>query len=283
MKILVTGATGFIGQHIVTRLLTLGHDVITTSRTEKPANSWAGKTTHIPLNISDTLPKSLFTYFQSPDIVIHLAWSDLTDYYSGSHIEIQIPSQIGFLRNLISNGAKSISVAGTCFEYGLQNGCLREDTPTAPVTFYGHAKNSLRQSLEFLQKKYSFSFNWFRYFYMYGAGQHPKALLPQLDTAIENGDEEFKMSGGEQLRDYLPIEQVAALTVNAALNGNTEGIINICSGKPVSVRSLVEKRIQERGSAMKLNLGYYPYPDYEPMAFWGNVKKLKHLIGLTYE
>ncbi len=83
------------------------------------------------------------------------------------------------------------------------------------------------------------------------------------------------MSGGEQLRDYLPVEKVAEYIVRTALQNDVTGVINCCSGKPVSVRKLIEDYLEEKKKNIRLNLGYYPYPDYEPMAFWGDIRRLK--------
>ena len=102
-----------------------------------------------------------------------------------------------------------------------------------------------------------------------------------LDRAIDRGDESFNMSGGEQLRDYLPVAEVAARLVTLVEHSDLSGTINICSGTPISVRRLVENRIAERNANITLNLGHYPYPDYEPMEFWGNPSKfLTHLSQL---
>ena len=105
---------------------------------------------------------------------------------------------------------------------------------------------------------------------MYGPGQNPKSLLSQLDAAIDRGDPVFRMSGGEQIRDYLPVEEVARRIVQIAGHPDCHGIINCCSGRPVSIRRLVEEHITRRGARIELELGYYPYPEYEPMAFWGD-------------
>ncbi|MCK4859475.1 MAG: NAD-dependent epimerase/dehydratase family protein, partial [Candidatus Omnitrophica bacterium] len=121
-------------------------------------------------------------------------------------------------------------------------------------------------------------FKWIRLFYMYGNGQNPSSLLPQLDNALERGDEIFNMSGGEQLRDYLPVEKVAEYVTKISLQNKVLGVINCCSGKPISIRKLVENHMKNRGKTIKLNLGYYPYSDYEPMAFWGDNTKLNSII-----
>ncbi len=132
----------------------------------------------------------------------------------------------------------------------------------------------LRRQLEYLQQVQPFNLTWARLFYLYGEGQAENSLLPQLRKAVERGDTVFNMSGGEQLRDYLPVTEVAKYLVALAMTDQDHGIVNICSGKPVSVRKLVEGWIKENSWPVNLNLGYYPYPDYEPMAFWGDQKKL---------
>jgi dTDP-6-deoxy-L-talose 4-dehydrogenase (NAD+) len=115
---------------------------------------------------------------------------------------------------------------------------------------------------------------------MYGKGQSPNSILSQLEAAIENGDKVFNMSGGEQIRDYLPVEKVAEYIVRISLQDKVSGVINCCSGKPISIRKLVEDYLKEKNKKIELNLGHYPYPDYEPMAFWGDNYKLKQIIDL---
>lgn len=273
MNILVTGATGFLGRHVVELLVAKDHEVTATSRNLDKAHSmpWFNRVKFIPCDLHD--PKlNTPVIFGVPDLLVHLAWPGLPNYKDLLHFEVNLPSAYKFLKNMIIAGTKQVLVAGTCFEYGIQNGPLSEDLPTIPANPYGLAKDVLRKFLESLQKEYDFILQWARLFYMYGPGQNENSLMAQLDKAIENGDIAFKMSGGEQLRDYLPVKVVAKQICFLAENPSVNGIINCCSGKPISVRNLVENRIQERGSKIKLNLGYYPYPDYEPMAFWGTRK-----------
>ena len=87
------------------------------------------------------------------------------------------------------------------------------------------------------------------------------------------------MSGGEQVRDFLPVEKVAENIVKIALQKKVTGVVNCCSGEPVTVKAFVDKYLIEKNKRITLNLGFYPYPDYEPMRFWGDISKLKKIPG----
>jgi dTDP-6-deoxy-L-talose 4-dehydrogenase (NAD+) len=180
---------------------------------------------------------------------------------------------------MITNGLEDLNVTGTCFEYGFVEDCLSEEMKTDPANAYAIAKDSLQKFLSQLKKANPFSLKWIRLFYMYGKGQSPNSILSQLEKAIEEGKEIFNMSGGEQVRDYLPVEKVAENIVAIALQTRVDGIINCCSGKPISIKELVKNYLAEKHKHIQLNLGYYPYPDYEPMRFWGDDKKLKTIIN----
>lgn len=277
-KVLLTGATGFIGNHVMNELLKMPVSVIATSTDEEKAKQkeWFGKVRYIPFDFR-TINESAdyFSHFGRPDILIHLAWEGLPNYRSLFHVDVNLPTHIKFLGNLARNGLKDITVTGTCFEYGMQEGCLREDMPAMPANPYGLAKDSLRKELQRMQQDYNFTLKWVRLFYMYGGGQNPNSLLSQLEKALATGEKVFNMSGGEQIRDFMPVEEVASAIVSIAFQNKISGIINCCSGKPVSVKDFVRSYLREKSKDLTLNLGYYPYPDYEPMAFWGDNTKLK--------
>ena len=281
MKVLVTGATGFIGNYVVEELLQNNCTVIATSSNQQKAAGagWFNMVNYIPFDLShfdDSV--DYYTFFEKPDILIHLAWEGLPNFKSSFHEEVNLPRHLSFLTNLIRNGLTDLTVAGTCFEYGMQQGSLSEDMDTLPDNSYGKAKDALRKGLEECSKKYTFSFKWARLFYMYGKGQNPNSLLSQLDKALANGEEVFNMSGGEQVRDFLPVEKVAENIVKIASQKKVDGIINNCSGEPVTVKDFVENYLKKANRNISLNLGYYPYPDYEPMKFWGDTNKLNKII-----
>lgn len=278
MRVAVTGATGFIGRHVLAELERRSVESVAIVRpaTEKPLVHSRSRVVQFDLH---NTPSNAFELMGHPDVLIHLAWSGLPNYKSLHHFEQELPAQYRFLKDLVESGLQTLVVAGTCFEYGMQSGLLSEDIAPQPSNPYGFAKDALRCQLEFLKPTHPFQLTWARLFYLYGEDQAENSLLPQLRQAAERGDPIFNMSGGEQLRDYLPVDEVARHIVSLALVKKDIGTVNVCSGTPVSVRKLVEGWVKENGWSIKLNLGHYPYPDYEPMAFWGDSKKLLTLIG----
>jgi nucleoside-diphosphate-sugar epimerase len=279
MKILVTGATGFLGCPLVDILLKEGHRVIASSKDPEKAwtKSWFSGVLYLPLDIKSPLDDP-FGYFHEPDLLIHLAWEGLPCYEDLFHFEKNLPNHYRFLKAMIEGGLKSLLVAGTCLEYGLRDGCLTEDMDSRPNTAYGLAKDTLRKSLELLRKNTPFSLKWVRYFYLYCQHQASRGILSELDHALDRGEPVFNMSDGQQLRDYLPVETAARYTAKIAFQEKIQGIINCSSGRPVSIRVLVEEHLKRRGRHIRLNLGHYPYPEYEPMAFWGDTRRLQEAL-----
>jgi dTDP-6-deoxy-L-talose 4-dehydrogenase (NAD+) len=266
-QIIITGATGFIGQHLIPIFIDHGYEVIAIARDLVKAQkfSWFGDVQFISHDLQKETPDFCL---KEGSGLIHLAWQGLPNYKSLFHFEENLPQSYNFIKSILSQGVKTVLVTGTCFEYGFQSGAISSSAETCPRNPYALAKDSLRKHLEFLAKEQPFTLQWARLFYMYGKGQNPRSVLSQLDSSIENGDSTFKMSGGEQLRDYLPVEEVAQQLFDL-YSERAAGTYNICSGKPISVRRLVEERIAQQQSKIEPILGHYPYPDYEPMAFWG--------------
>ncbi|MFK5857315.1 MAG: NAD(P)-dependent oxidoreductase [Bacteroidota bacterium] len=269
LNVAVTGAGGFIGCHLLTELSVynaLNITAIVRPGTQLVDKKYAQK--WVFMDISQP-PENAYEVMGKPDVLIHLPWQGLSNYHSHEHFESELPMQYNFLKSLVEQGLKNLLVTGTCLEYGMQMGALSSGSITQPITAYGFAKDMLRQQLAFLQSQHKFNLTWARLFYLYGDNQADSSLLSQLKKAVQRGETKFKMSGGEQLRDYLPIDKVAHQLVYLAQQQQNLGVVNVCSGQPVSIRKLVEKWLKENNWNIELELGYYPYPDYEPLAFWG--------------
>lgn len=284
MKILVTGSTGFIGNYLISFLLkNKSNQIIASSRNINEAKkfNWFHKVKYIEHDLSANDETDLYNYFEKPDKLIHLAWDQVSNVEDASHVKEHLSNQFRFIKTFIEGGLKELIVTGSCFEYGMLEGCLKEDAKTNPVNPYGVAKNTLRESVVELRKNFDFDYKWIRIFYIYGEGQSKTSLFYQLNEAIKNKDKQFNMSGGEQLRDYLSIDEVVkyiSLIVDQNIYMNK--VINCCSGKPISVKDLVKQHLKDKGCNMYLNLGYYPYREFEPMSFWGDRTYLDTLLKI---
>ena len=201
-------------------------------------------------------------------MVIHCAWDSVNNTESAQHIEHNFLHHYLFLKSLIKLGIKKLIVTGSCYEYGCQYGPVSPSTPTYPSTPYGLAKDMLHKSLRLLQRENSFNLIWARLFYIYGDGQNPNSVIPLFDQALARGDTVFNMSWGEQLLDYLPIEQATDKIVKLICQADDNGTFNISSGVPISLRRFLEHRMVEKNKHIKLNLGFYEYRKNDSLAIW---------------
>jgi nucleoside-diphosphate-sugar epimerase len=282
VKVAVTGASGFVGRYVVAELARRSIDVLLVVRPGATVDAADRRMEIVPIDFAAP-PANAFARICRPDIVVHLAWGGLPNYLSLHHFERELPAQFRLLRTLVDGGLQNLLVTGTCFEYGMQSGPLGEELPAEPANPYAYAKVALHTQLRYLQGRSPFNLTWARLFYLYGDGQAPTSLWPQLRAAIARGDAVFPMSGGEQLRDYLPVAEAGRLLVDLAVLRRDAGVVNVCSGVPTSVRRLVETWVSEQGIPIELELGKYPYPAYEPMAFWGRRDKLITLTGTHHD
>jgi dTDP-6-deoxy-L-talose 4-dehydrogenase (NAD+) len=280
VRIAMTGATGFIGRHVAAALDGRGVDVVAMVRAGRdvtPLPRWI-QVRAMDLEHCGDEP---FDRLGSPDTLIHLAWGGLQDFDAHSHLDSELPRQRRFLEACVRGGLEHLLVTGTCLEYGMREGELHEDMHVAPATAYARAKNDLRQELMRWCEELGIGLTWLRVFYLYGAGQARSSLYAQFNAAVDRGDERFPMSPGDQVRDFLPVQQAARTIVELAMSCTDAGVVNLCSGTPVTVLDLVRQWLDERQSNMVLDTGRYPYPAYEPFAFWGSRRKLDRLLGTT--
>lgn len=214
---------------------------------------------------------------RQPTHVILLSWPGLPNYQEPFHVTRNLPACVELIEKLVGVGLQRLVVAGTCYEYGLQNGPLQEDQLTNPVNCYAIAKDSLRRVISTRYTQQGLQWCWARIFYPFGNGQNPNSLLPSLQRAIDQGDAEFAMSSGRQIRDFVLVDQVAKFLLQLSTHPQAQGIYNCGSGHPVSLRELAEERITVSLSSTVLKLGVYPDRQDEPLAFWADTSKVSNL------
>ena len=214
---------------------------------------------------------------QNPTHAILLSWPGLPNYQESFHVTRNLPACVELIEKLSAAGLKRLVVAGTCYEYGLQNGPLKEDQFTDPANCYAIAKDSLRRVINSRYTTQGLQWCWARIFYPFGQGQNPNSLLPSLQRAIDQGDPVFGMSSGRQVRDFVPVNYVATHLLRLAMHPQAQGIYNCGSGRPVSLRELAEERIAKSLSSTVLKLGVYPDRQDEPLAFWADTNKINCL------
>lgn len=283
MHIAVTGARGFIGRRVVEALSGLGVRVTSIERLEHRSESpiWLP---HLAVNRRwldfAAHGGSIQNECGSPDVLIHLAWGGLPNYGSSHHLERELPLHASFLSGAIRSGTPHVIVAGTCFEYGLAEGVLEETMPARPTTPYAEAKVRLHEALDSTAATTGAALTWLRPFYVFGSGQPITTLWGQLHAAIERGDAEFPMSGGEQTRDYLSATQMGTLIAEVAVTPpRKQQILNVCSGVGVTIRDLVARWIFDSGADIRPRLGAFPYSSVEPMHARGSTERLQMHLG----
>ena len=279
-KILLTGQTGFIGSNLIKLLINNNLQVISLIRSEFENNFYENnlyKKYIYCISKENNLEKIID---ENVEGIIHLAWNDVRDVHSESHLNFSVDAHYDFLLKLIQAGIKNIFVLGTCFEYGKIEGLIDENMNPCPVTNYGKAKLKLYNRLIKLQLLYDFKLTWGRLFYVYGDNQK-STIYSQLLDSIKNFDQKFDMSNGDQKLDYLSINQVCNIILDLYLKKSNIGCVNICSGKPVELWKQVQCWIDQNNSSIKLNRGVISKRSYESPSFWGNTTYLNKVLKKT--
>ncbi len=277
MKILVTGANGYLGQGIVNQLINDGHNVIATDVSCRNINSNA---TAIECDIfSITNP---FEYFGEPDILLHLAWRNGFIHNAISHME-DLPFHYKFLKSFVDSKIKQIAVLGTMHEVGFYEGSIDENTPTHPLSLYGIAKNALQNALNVLAINTDTTIQWIRGFYIVGNSEYGSSIFSKITAAEKEGKTEFPFTSGQNQWDFIDYDKFCYYVAKIIEQTKVTGIINVCSGFPEKLADRVERFIKEHHYKISLSYGKYPDRPYDSKAVWGNDQKLKNIISSTNE
>ena len=276
MKIAITGATGFIGQHVRNVLAKTDNDVVLVVRHVERVGDKSAREEIVAADLSKART-DWFELFGRPDVVLHLAWGGLPNYMDCYHVDVELPTQLRFLTALIKSGLKKLVVTGTCYEYGISSGALSEDQETNPNTPYGIAKDRLRKELFELRSTQHFDLTWARIFYPYGEGQSERSIYSQLIRAISNNEKEFAIGSGTQMLDFIQVTTVAKALLAFVTEIKGIGLINVGSGDPQTVIEFVERLICRFESNIVPKVGVINDREYESISFWSDNNLLDSL------
>ncbi len=272
MRILVTGANGYLGQGIVKSILDTGNEVIASDFNLTNIDKRAEK---IESNLFQV--EEPYEFFKKPDILLHLAWRNGFLHYSDSHIN-DLPKHYEFIKHMFKSGIKKVAVMGSMHEVGFFEGSIKEDTPCNPTTPYGIGKNALRELVIMLGKEHSVPVQWMRGYYIVGNIKYGSSIFSKITIAEESGEREFPFTLGQNQFDFIDYgefcNQVAATINQEKING----IINICSGKPEKLADRVERFIKENNYNITLKYGAFPDRPYDSKAVWGDAGKIESIM-----
>lgn len=274
MKIVVTGASGYMGSHIVKKILDRGHEVIAVDLKYDQLDERAICSS---VNIFDG-DELIFEKLGSPDVCLHLAWKDGFAHNSQAHLE-NFSAHYIFIRNMLKGGLKHIAVMGSMHEIGYHEGAVDENTPTNPLSYYGVAKNALREATILLCKENNAICQWLRAYYILGDDLKNNSIFSKICKMEEEGQTTFPFVSGKNKYDFLNIEDLAEQIVATITQSEINGIINCCSGEPVSLADKVEEYISEHNFNIKPDFGKFPEREYDSPAIWGDDSKIKIIMN----
>lgn len=272
-KILVTGAAGYIGRHVVKTALDMGYPVIASDFAFKGVDERA-EFCDVPLFSGD---KNIWQALGAPDVCIHLAWRDGFRHNASSHMK-DLSSHVVFLNNLAKGGLPMLTVMGTMHEVGYWEGPITADTPCAPQSQYGIAKNALRQSLLLSLPDTGCLLHWLRAYYITGDEAHGSSIFAKITQAELDGKETFPFTSGQNRYDFIDVDRLAQMIVAASVQDQVNGIINVCTGQPLTLADRVEQFLRDKHYKIRLDYGAYPDRPYDSPGVWGDPARINEIL-----
>lgn len=272
MKVLVTGANGYLGLGIIKVLLNDGVSVVATDLNTDRCDERAER---FACNLFDI--EEPYYYFNQPDVILHLAWQNGFIHNSDKHIE-NIPAHHTFLKKMFGSDVKKIAIMGSMHEIGFYEGSIDENSACNPMSLYGIAKNTIRNDAQYMAKTYVKKLQWLRGYYIVGNTSYGCSVFSKIVQAVEEGKTMFPFTMGLNQFDFLDYEDFCQQTAAAIEQSEVDGIINICSGQPEKLSDRVERFIKENDFNICLQYGAFPDRPYDSKAVWGNNQKINRIM-----
>jgi nucleoside-diphosphate-sugar epimerase len=276
MKILVTGANGFIGKYVIKSLLGSSNSLKIFAVSQGLNNETTHKNlTWIKLDLHDYGATYSALKETAPDVLIHLAWyAEHGKFWTSLENLKWVSTTINLLRNFNEFGGKKVFISGTCAEYDYSpSPCIEDITPIRPQTIYGKCKDLTHQITKDLCVNWDLELIWGRIFIPYGLGESLKRLIPSSLKAMNDGLD-INATHGNQLRDFIHASDVANAITLLSISKAPAGAYNISSGKAVSIKKILEICQKNSKKASKIKYGSLPLPSHETQFLVGCNNKL---------
>lgn len=272
-SVLVTGAGGYIGRHVVQSLLKRDLEVKVLDVRFEGVDERAERV-NIDLFSGDP---DIYNQMGCPDVVLHMAWRDGFTHNSSAHLD-DLAKHYHLIENLYLGGLKQLAVMGTMHEIGYWEGPIDENSPCSPASLYGIAKNALREAAVLSANAHQAILQWIRAYYIVGDDKFGNSIFSKLLAAAEEGKKTFPFTTGKNLYDFISVRDLADQIAAVLDQDEVTGIINACTGRPMSLAERVEAYIAENSLDVALDYGAYPDRPYDSPGVWGDATKIQQIL-----
>lgn len=274
-RVLVTGASGFLGRHVVGALVARGHEVHAVSRRDLPEQS--GVRMHV-LDLLDSSGIEQLLEEVRPTYLVHCAWETTPGHYLHSMSNVHwVEASVRLLRRFIDRGGERSVFLGSCFEYEWGNGPLPEDTPRRASSVYGASKAALGELVNSLARLGHLDAAWVRPFFTYGPYEDPRRFASSVVISVLRG-EPAPISHGRQRRDYMYAGDVGD-AIAAVLESGVTGPVNIGTGEVTRIVDLARRLARQAGDEDLLAIGAIEARPDEPEEILADVSVLRERVG----